>query len=69
MNSKTKRNGILALLGLGALAFWKYKNASDEDKKALKDKCSGIMGGLCDLGNELKAKATETLGNTKNKAE
>lgn len=69
MNLKTKRNGILALLGLGALAFWKYKNSSEEERQALKDKCNGLMGGFCKLGNDLKAKANEALTNAKQKVD
>ena len=34
----TKKNGLLALLGLGALAWWKYKNATPEEKQAVKSK-------------------------------
>ena len=33
----TKKNGLLALLGLGALAWWKYKNSSAEEKQAVKE--------------------------------
>ena len=29
----TKKNGLLALLGLGAIAWGKYKNASPEEKQ------------------------------------
>ena len=32
-----KRNGLLALLGLGALAWWKYKNSTPEEKQAIKE--------------------------------
>ena len=33
-----KTNGLLALLGLGALAFWKYKKSTPEEQQAYKDK-------------------------------
>ncbi|MAB57616.1 MAG: hypothetical protein CL524_08715 [Aequorivita sp.] len=40
MNNKGK--GLLALLGVaaGALAFWKYKNMSPQEKQRLKDKAN-----------------------------
>lgn len=33
----TKRNGLLALLGLGALAYWRYRNSTPEEKQKVKD--------------------------------
>ena len=42
----TKKNGLLALLGLGAIAWWKYKNSSDEDKQAVKDTVNNAKDNL-----------------------
>lgn len=55
----TKRNGLLALLGLGALAWWKYKNASPEEKQAVKDKVNTAKDNLSKLGSDLKTKASD----------
>lgn len=53
MNNK---KGLLAMLGLaagaGALAFWKYKNMSPEEKQNLKDKANKT-------GKKIKQKAGE----------
>ena len=54
MNNKGK--GLLAALGVvagaGALAFWKYKRMSPEEKQNLKDKANRT-------GNKIKQKAGE----------
>lgn len=54
MNNKGK--GLLAALGLvagaGALAFWKYKTMTPEEKKNLKDKANKT-------GKRIKEKAGE----------
>ncbi len=63
-----KRNGILALLGLGALAWWKYKNSTPEQKQALKDKINTAKDNLNKFGNDLKDKANEVASQVKEKA-
>lgn len=63
MNS-TQRNGLLTLLGLGALAFWKYKKSSPEDQQKVKDQLNTIKDNVTDFANNLKDKAT----NVANKA-
>lgn len=64
-----KTNGILALLGLGALAWWKYKKASPEDQQKVKDTINTAKNNLTKFGNDLKDKANQTVGQLKNKAE
>ncbi len=63
-----KRNGVLALLGLGALAWWKYKNSSDEEKQAVKDKFNTAKDNLNKFGNDLKSKANDVASQVQNKA-
>lgn len=57
MGNKTK--GLLALLGLGALAFWKYKKSTPEEQQAIKDKINSAKDNLSKLGNDLKEKAED----------
>lgn len=71
-----KGKGLLALLGLGALAWWKYKNATPEQQQAIKDKIDTAKDNLNKFGNNLKNKANEVadqvqtkLNETQNKAE
>jgi uncharacterized membrane-anchored protein YhcB (DUF1043 family) len=64
----TKGKGLLALLGLGALAFWKYKNSSVEDQQAVKDKINNAKDNLSKWGNDLKDKANDVAGQVKDKA-
>ncbi len=64
----TKKNGLLALLGLGALAYWKYKNSSAEDKQKVKDTINTAKDNLTKFGNDMKGKVNETLDQAKNKA-
>ena len=42
----SKKNGLLALLGLGAIAWWKYKNSTPEEQQAVKDKVSAAKENL-----------------------
>ncbi len=65
----TKRNGILALLGLGALAWWKYKKSSPEQQQALKDQLNTAKDNFNKWGSDLKNKANEVAGQVQNKAE
>ncbi|MPS71886.1 MAG: YtxH domain-containing protein [Chryseobacterium sp.] len=64
-----KTNGLLALLGLGALAWWKYKKASPEDQQKVKDTINNAKDNLTKFGNDLKDKASQTAEQLKAKAE
>jgi len=64
-----KTNGLLALLGLGALAWWKYKKASPEDQQKVKDTINTAKDNLTKFGNDLKDKANQSLDQVKSKAE
>lgn len=63
-----KGKGLLALLGLGALAFWKYKNSSQEDQQVVKDKINNAKDNLKGWGNDLKSKANDVADQVKDKA-
>ncbi|GEM_PF-168479 len=65
----TKRNGLLALLGLGALAFWKYKNSTPEEKQAVKDKLNTAKDNLNKFGTDLKAKANDVASQVQTKVD
>ncbi len=65
----TKRNGLLALLGLGALAWWKYKNSTPEEQQAVKDKINTAKDNLNKFGNDIKTKANEVASQVQNKVE
>ncbi len=64
-----KTNGLLALLGLGALAWWKYKKSSPEDQQKVKDTINNAKDNLTKFGNDIKDKANQTVDQLKNKAE
>ncbi|WP_312421001.1 YtxH domain-containing protein [Epilithonimonas sp.] len=64
-----KTNGLLALLGLGALAWWKYKKSSPEDQQKLKDTINNAKENLTKFGNDMKDKANQTVDQLKNKAD
>lgn len=64
-----KTNGLLALLGLGALAWWKYKKASPEDQQKVKDTINNAKDNLTKFGNDLRDKANQATDQLKNKAE
>ena len=64
-----KTNGLLALLGLGALAWWKYKKSSPEDKQKVKDTINNAKDNLTKFGNDIKDKANQTVDQLKNKAD
>ncbi len=63
-----KRNGLLALLGLGALAFWRYKNSTPEEKQKVKDQLDTVKGNVNKWGNELKNKANDVASQVQSKA-
>lgn len=56
-----KLGRMLALAGLGALAYRQYKKMSPEDKKAIDDKIDNAKRNLSNLGTDLKSKAQETI--------
>ncbi len=63
----TKSKGLLALLGLGALAWWKYKNSTPEEQQAIKDKINTAKDNLTKFGNDLKEKAGEVASQVQEK--
>lgn len=63
-----KTNGLLALLGVGALAWWKYKKSSPEDQQKVKDTFNSAKENLTKFGNDLKDKANQTAEQLKEKA-
>lgn len=64
-----KTNGLLALLGLGALAWWKYKKSSPEDQQKVKDTINTAKENLTKFGNDLKDKANQAVDQVKSKAD
>ncbi|KQM20583.1 YtxH domain-containing protein [Chryseobacterium sp. Leaf201] len=66
MGNKTK--GLLALVGIGALAYWKYKNSSDEDKQMVKDKINTAKDNLNKWSSDLKDKANNVASQVQDKA-
>jgi hypothetical protein len=66
MGNKTK--GLLAFVGLGALAYWKYKNSSEEDKQMVKDKINTAKDNFNKWGNDLKDKANNVASQVQDKA-
>ncbi len=64
-----KTNGLLALLGLGAAAYWKYKNSTPEQQQAVKDKVSTAKENLGKLTSDLKAKANDLKSQAQSKVE
>lgn len=64
-----KTNGLLALLGLGALAWWRYKKSSPEDQQKVKDTINNAKDNLTKFGNDIKDKANQTVDQLKNKAD
>ena len=64
----TKKNGLLALLGLGALAFWKYKTSTPEEQQAVKDTVNNAKDNFNKWGNDLKSKASDVASQVQDKA-
>lgn len=64
-----KTNGLLALLGLGALAYWKYKKSTPEDQQAVKDKINTAKDNFNKWGNEAKSKVQDMANNVQNKVQ
>ncbi|UJF30721.1 YtxH domain-containing protein [Kaistella sp. 97-N-M2] len=65
----TKKNGLLALLGLGALAWWKYKNSTAEEKQAVKDTLNTAKDNFSKFGSDLKSKASDVASQVQNKVD
>ena len=65
----TKRNGLLALLGLGALAWWKYKNATPEEKQVVKDTINTAKDNFNKFGSDLKSKANDVASQVQTKVD
>lgn len=65
----TKKNGLLALLGLGALAWWKYKNSTVEEKQAVKDTLNTAKDNFNKFGSDLKSKASDVASQVQNKVD
>lgn len=64
-----KTNGLLALLGLGALAYWKYKKSTPEEQQAVKDKINNAKDNLNKWGNDIKTKANDVASQVQNKVD
>ncbi|CAA7195927.1 YtxH domain-containing protein [Chryseobacterium potabilaquae] len=64
-----KTNGLLALLGLGALAYWKYKKSSPEQQQVVKDKINNAKDNLNKWGNDLKNKANDVASQVQTKVD
>lgn len=63
----TKKNGLLALLGLGAIAWWKYKNSSADEKQAVKDTVNNAKDNFNKWGTDLKSKAGDLSSQVQDK--
>ncbi|QOR73950.1 YtxH domain-containing protein [Cruoricaptor ignavus] len=57
-----KRNGLLALIGMGALAYYQYKKSSPEKKKQVTDTLNTAKDNITKLGTDIKGKAEGMLG-------
>ncbi len=65
----SKKNGLLALIGLSALAYWRYKNSSEEEKKAIHKKIHTAKHNLTKASKELKSKANHVASQVQKKTE
>ena len=63
-----KRNGLLALLGLGALSYWIYKKSTPEEKQMVKDKINTAKDNFNKWGNDIKDKANQVADQVQDKA-
>ena len=64
-----KRNGLLALLGIGALAFWKYKKMSPEEQDNVKGQFNDAKRKVTDAGNDLKSQVEDKFKQAKSSVE
>lgn len=62
-----KTNGLLALLGLGAVAYYKYKNSSPEQQQAVKDKINAAKDNFGKLSSNVKEKANDLASQAQDK--
>mgnify|MGYP003609324144 CR=1 FL=1 len=63
-----KTNGLLALLGLGALAYYKFKKSTPEEQQAYKDKFNTAKDKLNKLGSDIKDTANKYANQAQEKA-
>lgn len=63
------KNGskLLALIGLGALAYWRYKKATPEEKQKVNDLLDTAKSNLDKFGKQVKIKTDELANSAKNK--
>jgi hypothetical protein len=54
-----KNSSKIGLLGLGALAFWRYKKATPEEKQKVNDLLNNAKDNINKFSDELKSKAEE----------
>ena len=60
-----KRKGLLALLGIGALAFWKYKKMTPEEQDKVKGQINDAKRKFTDAGQDLKTSVEDKLQKAK----
>lgn len=65
---KNTRNGLLALLGMGALAFWKYKNMSPDEKQGVKDQFENAKKNISNAGRDIQDTINDKLHHAKSEA-
>ncbi len=68
--ARNNKNGLLALLGIGAgaWAFWKYKTMSPQEKDQLKTKINDAGEKLKKTVNDLEARVGNEYDRIKNSA-
>jgi hypothetical protein len=64
-----KTGGLLALLGLAgsAFAYWKYRNMSEEEKAALKNKVKDVGAKIKETATDVEKSVTKTFTDLKQK--
>ena len=65
MKKGVKIFGLLA--GLGALAFWRYKKATPEEKQKVNDFINNAKDNINKFSDELKTKAEDLKNQAENK--
>ena len=60
--AKGSTNRLLALLGVGALAYWRYSKSTPEEKQKVKDTLDTAKKNLTDMGGKLKEQANQLKG-------
>lgn len=56
---------LLALVGLGALAYWRYKKATPAEKQKVRDVLDKAKDKLNNWGSELKSRAEDVKDSAK----